>query len=199
MTHLHEKFPDTHHDATSNTLFGFWIYLMTDAVMFAALFATYAVLRGNTAGGPSGKELFSLSLAFTETFLLLTSLFTFSLARLAMDKKDLKTMILWLVATFFLGAAFLGWIGAEMSALLAKGYSWQRSGFLSAYFTLVATHALHVFVALLFMIVFAAQSLAWGFSEKVLRRFTCLQMFWSFSYLLWIFMFAIVYLKGAAT
>src|SRR5579864_5595890 len=137
-----------HHKADDRVLFGFWIYLMTDLVMFAALFATYAVLHGNTFGGPSGSKLFNLPFALTETLILLTSSFTCGLAMLAAHRNDKKQALFWLSCTFALGISFLVMEFSEFSHLFAEGNSFQRSAFLSSFFTLVGTHGLHISVGL---------------------------------------------------
>ena len=191
-----EVHPDTHHDIASNTLFGFWIYLMTDAILFATLFAAYAVLRTGTAGGPSAKELFHLPNVLIETVLLLISAFTFALAMLSVAKHRLKETTLWGVITFLLGLSFLTMVGEDFMSLIRSGNDWQRSAFLSSYWTLIGIHALHIVFGLLFMIVFFTQGFCWGFVPEVVRRLSCLKMFWFFSYFVWIFMFIIVYLIG---
>ncbi len=181
----------------SKTVFGFWVYLMTDCVLFASLFATFAVLRGNTFGGPSGADLFSLPFVLGETLLLLTSSFTMGLAVLA-TQRGLKTQVLaWLAVTVFLGAAFLTMELTEFTNLVREGNSWVRSGFLSSFFTLVGTHGLHIATGLLWIGVMAAQVYRRGLGHATLRRLTLLSMFWHFLDLIWIFIFTIVYLMGA--
>ena len=193
------QFPDTHHDIFSNTVFGFWIYLMTDAILFVSLFATYAVLRNSTAGGPSAKEIIDLNFALLETLVLLVSSFTCGLAMLAASKRRVTSMLTWLGVTFLLGVAFLTMEVADFRDLIQAGNGWQRSGFLSAYFTLIGTHGLHIATGLFFLLVFITQFAEHGFSPTVVRRFTCFSMFWYFSYVVWIFMFTLVYLLGAAS
>lgn len=180
----------------NKTIFGFWIYIMTDCVLFATLFATYAVLRGNTNGGPGGQELFSLSGVLAETLILLCSSFSCGLALLAAKAHDKKQTFAWLAVTFILGAAFLGIELAEFHHLAAEGNSWRASGFMSAFFTLVGTHGLHITVGLLWLTVMVWRIRKLGFNRTNLRRLTMFSMFWHFLDLVWIFIFTIVYLSG---
>jgi len=182
---------------TEKTVFGFWLYLMTDCVLFASLFAMFAVLHNNTFGGPAGRDLFSLPYALVETLILLTSSFVCGLAMLAVYKKQKNTAVLLFAVTFILGLAFLGMEVSEFRHLVADGNSWQRSGFLSSYFTLVGTHGLHITVGLLWMAVLIIRVMRSGFSQVAIRRLTLLSLFWHFLDLIWIFIFTIVYLVGA--
>lgn len=182
--------------ADNRTYFGFWVYLMTDCVLFASLFVTFAVLRNNTFGGPSGNQLFSMRYVLIETLLLLTSSFTCGLAILAAHKGNKKHVILLLALTFLLGLAFLAMELTEFTHLVNDGNSWRRSGFLSAFFTLVGTHGLHITVGLLWMSVMAAQIMRRGLSHVSIRKLTLLSLFWHFLDLIWIFIFTIVYLMG---
>jgi len=181
----------------TRTIFGFWVYLMTDCVLFASLFATFAVLRNNTFGGPGGDELFSLPFVLAETLILLTSSFTCGLAMLAAQRKDKRMVLIWFGVTFLLGLAFLTMEVTEFSHLVAEGNSWRRNAFLSSFFTLVGTHGLHITVGLLWMIVMMAQVFTKGLKDNVVRRLTLLSMFWHFLDIVWIFIFTIVYLAGA--
>lgn len=181
----------------SKTLLGFWIYLMTDCVLFASLFATYAVLHHNTFGGPSGSELFSLPYVLTETLILLTSSFTSGLGMLAARRLDRRQVFIWFGVTFLLGLSFLGMELSEFHRLAAEGNSWQRSGFLSAFFTLVGTHGLHITSGLLWMAVMMKQIFRHGLTTPNIRRLTLLSLFWHFLDIIWIFIFTIVYLFGA--
>jgi len=182
---------------SSKSYIGFWIYLMTDCVLFASLFATFAVLRGNTAGGPAGQDLFDLDFVLIETVLLLTSSFTCGLALIAAHANRRKYALIGLAVTFALGAGFLGMEVYEFSHLAAEGNSWQRSGFLSAFFTLVGTHGLHITVGLLWMLVLAVQVLRVGFTGSTIKRLTLFSLFWHFLDVIWILIFTIVYLMGA--
>ena len=182
----------------SKSLFGFWVYLMTDCVLFACLFAAFAVLRGNTFGGPSGHELFSLPFVLTETLILLTSSFTCGLAMLAAHAGQKRRVLAWFGITFLLGLAFLGLELSEFSKLAHEGNSWARSGFLSAFFTLVGTHGAHITSGLIWMAVLVPNAVKRGLERNSLRRLTMLSLFWHFLDVIWILIFSIVYLMGAA-
>lgn len=185
-------------EAGSKSLLGFWIYLMTDCVLFASLFATYVVLRGNTFGGPDGEQLFSLSFVLTETLILLTSSFACGMAMLAARSGQKRQVLAWFALTFLLGLAFLGMELNEFHHLVAEGNSWRRSGFLSAFFTLVGTHGLHITFGLVWMATMMRQVYLRGLKTPVVRRLTMLSMFWHFLDVIWIFIFTIVYLMGIA-
>ena len=187
-----------HQEEDSKTTFGFWIYLMTDAIVFATLFATYAVLRNNTNGGPNGQELFSLPFVLVETLILLTSSFTVGLAMLAVRRHDKRMAIIWLATTLALGAAFLTMELTEFAHLIQEGHSWRQSAFLSAFFTLVGTHGLHIFVGILWLAVMITKVVREGLGRANIRKLTLLAMFWHFLDVVWIFIFSIVYLIGAA-
>ena len=176
--------------------FGFWVYLMTDLMMFAALFAVYAVLHGNTAGGPGASALFSLPNALTETLILLTSSFTCGLALLAARSGKKNLTIAGFAVTFSLGISFLSLELREFSHLIAGGNAPQASGFLSAFFTLVGTHGLHIAAGLLWMFVAMVQVRVKGISPFTLSKLERLALFWHFLDLVWIFIFTTVYLFG---
>lgn len=182
--------------ADSKTMLGFWMYLMTDCVLFATLFATFAVLRNNTVGGPGASELFSMPFVLAETLVLLTSSFTCGLGLLAAKGGNKKHMLLWFAITFALGAAFLSLELNEFVHLASEGNSWQRSGFLSSFFTLVGTHGLHITIGLLWMGTLVFQAVRRGFTHGTLRRLTLFSLFWHFLDVVWIFIFTIVYLMG---
>jgi cytochrome o ubiquinol oxidase subunit 3 len=175
---------------------GFWIYLMTDCVLFASLFATFAVLRTATAGGPAGSDIFDLQFVLIETMLLLTSSFTVGLAVLGAERGYKKQSIFWLVLTFLLGAAFLAMELWEFKQLIGEGHGWQQSAFLSSYFVLVGTHGLHIAVGLLWMAVVIFRLLQRNFKETDVRRLSLLGLFWHFLDVIWIFIFSFVYLIG---
>jgi cytochrome o ubiquinol oxidase subunit 3 len=179
------------------SIFGFWVYLMTDCILFASLFATYAVLRTRTFGGPSGESLFSLPFALTETLILLTSSFICGLAILAARQGNKKRVITLFSLTFLLGLAFLSLEINEFHRLAAEGNSWRRSGFLSAFFTLVGTHGLHIAAGLFWMATLLPRVWRGGLGPVNLRRLTMLSLFWHFLDVIWIFIFTIVYLMGA--
>lgn len=179
------------------TNLGLWVYLMTDVVLFGCLFATYAVLYKNTVGGPSGAALFDLPFILGSTLLLLTSSFTSGLAMLAVQRGNKKHTLAWLSFTVLLGIAFLVMELMEFSHLIETGNSWERSGFLTAFFTLVGTHGLHIAVGLLWALTLMWQVLRRGFTVGVRRRLPLFSMFWHFLDVIWIFIFTLVYLMGA--
>ncbi len=180
----------------SKATFGFWIYLMTDCILFASLFATFMVLRGRTAGGPSGADIFDLPYVFGETMVLLMSSLASGLALLAAHQKNRRQTLMWLGITALLGAVFLGMELHEFRTLVAEGHSWTRSAFLSSYFGLVGTHGLHIFVGLTWLA--GTWLYVWkrSFTPRLLQRLTMFTMFWHFLDLVWIGIFTIVYLLG---
>lgn len=183
-------------EADNKTLFGFWVYVMTDCVLFASLFATYAVLHNNTFGGPGAHMLFNLPYALKETLILLTSSFTCGLGLLAARSKDKKQVLAWYIVTFGLGIAFLFLEISEFARFVHDGNGWTRSGFLSSYFTLVGTHGLHITVGLIWMLVMMTRLYKLGFSRNNIRQLTLLSIFWHFLDVVWIFIFSVVYLFG---
>lgn len=185
-----------HEEAQERTMLGFWIYLMTDLLSFAVLFAAYAVLSSNTAGGPDSKELFSLPFVLVETLILLTSSFTVGLATLAVNKNSKSQALFWFAVTFVLGAAFIGMELSEFSKLVAEGASWQRSAFLSSFFALVGTHGLHISVGLLWMFISMIMISKRGLNPFINSKLIRLSLFWHFLDVVWIFIFTIVYLYG---
>ena len=182
----------------SKTLFGFWVYLMTDCILFGTLFATYAVLHASTFGGPTARELFHLPHALAETLILLTSSFTCGLATVAAHRNDKAKVLTWFGVTFLLGVAFLTLELTEFRHLVREGNSWQRSAFLSSFFTLVGTHGAHITAGLLWIAVLMAQIIPRGLTVHTFKRLVCLSLFWHFLDVVWIFIFTIVYLMGAA-
>lgn len=185
------------HDDGSKTVFGFWIYLMSDCLIFACLFATFGVLVENVARGPSGKELFDLPYVAAETVLLLVSSFTFGVAALNVLAGNRDRVIGWLAITFILGTAFIAMEVHEFAHLIAEGAGPSRSAFLSAYFTLVSTHGLHVTAGLLWLAVMMHQTFHFGLDGVIRRRLACLSLFWHFLDLVWVCVFTFVYLRGA--
>ncbi len=182
--------------AADRHAFGFWVYLMTDLIIFGVLFAVYFVLKPNTFGGPSSNDLFSLPTALANTLVLLTSSFTCGLATLAARRGKVNQTIAWLAVTFVLGATFLTLEIAELSRFVAIGASWQRSAFLSAFFTLVGTHGLHISVGLLWIVVAIIQLKLKGLTPAVVSKLDRFTLFWHFLDIVWIFIFATVYLMG---
>jgi len=187
---------DHAHDDGSRTVLGFWIYLMSDCLIFASLFATFGVLAGSAAGGPAARDLFDLPYVATETALLLISSFTFGLASIALRAGRKEIVALWLVVTFAFGLGFIAMEVHEFTHLVEIGAGPDRSAFLSAYFTLVGTHGLHVTAGLVWLAVMIHQLFAFGLDGVVRRRLACLSLFWHFLDLVWICVFTFVYLRG---
>jgi cytochrome o ubiquinol oxidase subunit 3 len=190
--------PETHARA-EEVVFGFWVFLMSDFVLFALLFATYASMLHATAGGPGGKTLFDLKSAAIETLLLLTSSFTFGLASLAMKHNARRAPVLGLLAlTLVLGLSFLGFEVNDFLAMLARHAPPARSGFLSAFFALVPTHGLHVLAGSIWIVVMMIQVLRNGLAPDVKLRLLRLGLFWHFLDIVWIAIVSLVYLQGLA-
>ncbi|MBI5798551.1 MAG: cytochrome o ubiquinol oxidase subunit III [Candidatus Yonathbacteria bacterium] len=188
----------THHRKEAKALFGFWIYIMSDALLFGSIFATYAVLHNNTFGGPSAGELFSMPFVLTETLILLASSFTYGVASLYAHHHNAKDKALvWLLVTFLLGVSFIAMEVSEFIKLFQEGNSWQRSGFLTAFFTLVGTHGLHVTAGLIWMGGLIAQVWRRGLTVTTIGKVTTLGIFWHFLDIVCIFIFTFVYLMGA--
>jgi cytochrome o ubiquinol oxidase subunit 3 len=183
------------HDNASMTTVGFWIYLMSDCLIFAVLFATFGVLVHSTAGGPDGKRLFELPFVLGETMLLLVSSFTFGAGMLSAQVGRKKPLLAWLAVTFGLGLAFIAMELHEFSLLIHEGAGPSTSAFLSAFFTLVGTHGLHVICGLAWLVVMAHQVVRFGLDGIALRRLACLSLFWHFLDLIWICVFTFVYLR----
>jgi cytochrome o ubiquinol oxidase subunit III len=189
---------DAHHEGGGATPIGFWIYLMSDALIFATLFATYGVMRDAHAGGPTQRELFELPLVALNTAILLVSSITYGLAMVAMQRDRLRATAGWLAVTGLLGAGFLAVELHEFAQLAAEGATPQRSAFLSAFFTLVGTHGLHVFFGVVWLLVMLVQLRQRGLHPDNRRRLMCLSMFWHFLDVIWIGVFTFVYLLGVA-
>ncbi len=185
-----------HHDTGGNTVFGFWLHLMTDCILFACVFATYAVLVNHTAGGPSGKDIFELPYVLGETALLLVSSCTYGFAMIAAHRGFKGQTLAWLAATFVLGAGFIGMELNEFHHLIAEGFGPDKSAFLSSFFTLVGMHGLHVTAGLVWMIVMMLQVSRRGLTDRNNTRLMCLSLFWHFLDIVWICVFTIVYLMG---
>ena len=175
---------------------GFWLYLMGDAVIFALLFMTYSIMVGNTAGGPTGKMLFSLNNAALETALLLVSSITFGFASLATRGGDRSMVLGWLAVTFLLGAGFVFLEVREFLGMIRAGAGPDRSGFLSAFFTLVGTHGIHVSFGLVWILIMSGQVAIKGLTLPVTSRLLRLGLFWHFLDIAWVGIFSVVYLPG---
>lgn len=185
-----------HVDTIGNQVFGFWLYIMSDLVLFGTLFATFAVLGHNYAGGPTGRQLFRLTDTFVETMFLLVSSATYGLAVLALYKQRKGWVLGWLAVTFLFGMGFIGMEVKEFVHLIAEGNGPQRSGFLSAFFTLVGTHGSHVTCGLIWMAVMMVQVATKGLTPPVQSRLMRLSIFWHFLDIVWVGVFTIVYLMG---
>ncbi|HEY1608601.1 MAG TPA: cytochrome o ubiquinol oxidase subunit III [Paraburkholderia sp.] len=182
------------HANPSYSVFGFWVYLMTDCLMFASLFATFGVLGREFAGGPTAKDLFDIPGVALETAILLVSSMTYGFAMLGAHRRKSGAVVGWLIVTFVLGAMFLGLELKEFSHLVAEGAGPNRSAGLSSFFTLVGMHGLHVFLGLIWMLVMMIQVVRSGLGEREIRRLTCLSLFWHFLDVIWICVFTFVYL-----
>jgi cytochrome o ubiquinol oxidase subunit III len=176
--------------------YGFWIFLLSDIIMFSALFATYAVLSNATAGGPKGADLFNQTRVAIETACLLASSYTCGMMTLAARAEHRIGTYLGAAVTFALGAAFLSLEISEFASMAAQGATPQRSAFLSAFFTLVGCHGLHVSIGLLWLVVMMAQVAARGFRPTVRRRLLCFGLFWHTLDIIWVGIFTVVYLVG---
>jgi cytochrome o ubiquinol oxidase subunit 3 len=193
LTHAAED-----HDPRATALLGFWIYLMSDCILFAGLFASYAVLSGHVADGPTGGSLFDLPYVLTETFCLLISSFTCGLAMLAMNRERRGQTLGWLSLTFLLGLIFIGMEVHEFLRMIGEGAGPDRSAFLSGFFTLVGTHGLHVTSGLIWMAVLMSQVMLKGLTPTSHTRLACLSLFWHFLDIIWVGVFTVVYLLGVA-
>lgn len=176
--------------------YGFWIFILSDIVMFSALFAAYAVLSGNTAGGPTGAELFDLRKLFIQTMCLLLSSYTCGLGALSAERRQPERFLIFAALTFILGAAFLFLEISEFVGMIGKGAGPSRSAFLSAFFTLVGMHGAHVTIGLLWLIYIVAQVIAKGMRAAVLRGLLCFSLFWHALDIVWIGVMTLVYLMG---
>ena len=185
-----------HPDTVAMQTFGFWIYLMSDLILFATLFATFAVLGRNYAGGPTGKDLFDLPYLLGETLFLLCSSVTYGLVMLAVRDGKKKWVLMGLAVTFLLGLGFVAMEINEFHGLIAAGHGPDRSAFLSSFFTLVGTHGAHVTFGLIWMAVMIGQVAVKGLTSPVQSRLMRLSMFWHFLDIIWIGIFSIVYLMG---
>jgi cytochrome o ubiquinol oxidase subunit 3 len=197
MTHTHPSDEMTHEEAANDrVMFGFWIYLMTDLLMFAVLFAVYAVLHGNTLGGPTGRDLFSPSLALTETLILLTSSFTCGLGMIAARSGSKRRTLFWFGVTILLGLSFLGIELYEFAEFIHEGHTMRTNAFFSSFFLLVGTHGLHITSALLWALITLTYVVKRGLTESIVRKLSLLSLFWHFLDIVWIFIFTVVYLMA---
>ncbi|SDC03977.1 cytochrome o ubiquinol oxidase subunit III [Acinetobacter boissieri] len=200
LHHGNNAHDEHHHDDTDITVFGFWTYLMSDLVLFGTMFIAYVVLQSHIpAGTPTPHELFSESLSFVlvETFALLISSVTFGFAVLARYKNNVKGVLTWLMITCLFGMAFIGMELYEFHHLVEAGHGPTHSAFLSAFFTLVGTHGIHVTSGIVWMIILMLQIKKNGLTLPNTRRLACLSLFWHFLDIVWICVFSVVYLMGA--
>ncbi len=198
VEHAHDAHDDhEHHDSGSQTVLGFWFYLMTDCILFATAFAAYAVLYRNVATGVSGKEIFELPYVMGETAALLLSSITYGFAMIAGYKGNKSAVLGWLAVTFACGAVFIGMEVNEFHNLIAEGHGPNVSAFLSSFFGLVGLHGLHVTAGLIWMTVMMIEVAKTGLTGRAMTRLNCLSLFWHFLDIVWICVFTVVYLKGA--
>jgi cytochrome o ubiquinol oxidase subunit 3 len=189
---------EMNHEAEANdrVMFGFWVYLMTDLLMFAVLFAVYAVLHGNTVGGPTGSQLFSQQQALAETLILLTSSFTCGIGMIAARRGNKNQVLAWFSLTFLLGVAFLSLELQEFAEFIGEGHTLSSNAFLSSFFVLVGTHGVHIVSGLFWMLVTLVFVLVRGLDRHLVRKLALLSLFWHFLDIVWIFIFTIVYLMA---
>jgi cytochrome o ubiquinol oxidase subunit 3 len=177
--------------------YGFWIFLLSDIILFSTLFATYAVLRGHTDGGPSGRELFGLRHAAIETVILLFSSYACGLGAMAMNRRRMSAFYGWFALTFVLGATFVRLEATEFAQLVAQGAGPARSAFLSAFYSLVGLHGIHVSLGLVWLTFLMAQTAHRGLADFVRRRLLCFSLYWHALDIIWVALLTMVYLMGA--
>lgn len=188
MTHINEQ--------REKSSLGFWLYIMTDLMLFASFFATFMILRHNTNGGPGSNDIFDITLVLTETAILLVSTYLCALAYLSLRHKKYINFWQYFTGTLLAGSVFLGLEISEFAALVRDGHSWQVSAFLSSFFALVGLHGAHILVGLIWGIVLAVAIKQRGVNEHIIRKFSLFAMFWHFLDIIWIFIFTIVYVLG---
>ena len=190
--------PEAHDDIATRT-FGFWLYMMSDALIFAGLFASYGVLDHsfNTAGGPGPRQIVHPLEGFWQTLAVMTSVFAYSLASVAMKMRSRPGVILYITIALVLGLVFLGLELGDFARLIAEGAGPDRSGFLSIFFVLIATHGLHMAFGILWMLVMIVQVARAGFTSNIVARLLNLRMFWQFQASVWVCVYVFVYLRGA--
>lgn len=191
-----EKYPDGHHDTYSKTVFGFWLYLITDFVLFATMFAAYAVLNKSFFGGPEPKELFNLSYTCVQSYVMLFAAVCAGFGGAMVHRRHAKGAIFFFILTFILGLVFSIMQMKEVVDLVRIGHSWQVSAYLSIFFSIILTYFAHVVIALLWTIVLIVPVFVYGIDAFSMRRLTCLRMFWQFLNIVWVFIFTIIYLLG---
>ncbi len=189
--------PMNKHDDIQTTSLGFWLYLMTDCLLFASLFATFAVLRGATAGGPSAQDIVDMNYVLIQTMALLFSSLTAGLALLTVRRNHTMQALSWLGATIMLGGVFLVMEINEFSTLISEGHTWEISAFLSAFFTLVGTHGIHITFGLIWAIILGILLIRGGIGHSLTKKMTIFTLFWHFLDIIWIFIFTFVYALGS--
>lgn len=192
LHHLHHR-----NEADSIDVFGFWLYIMTDCILFGTLFAAFAVLHSMSSFGPSLKSHIDLHYALVETFFLLGSNFTFGMGIISMYKNKVGVLRVWMILTFILGACFVGMELHEFISLWHEGLTWHVSSAISSFYVLVGTHGLHVTIGLIWILLMTIQVSVFGINSVTKKRFTYLGLFWNFLEIVWIFVFTVVYLLGA--
>jgi cytochrome o ubiquinol oxidase subunit 3 len=192
--HAHDHGHEGHHDLEELRMMGFWIFLNTDCILFGSLFATFAVVHGNFAGGPLFSDMFEMPGVIAETFILLTSSFTSGLAVLSMNRGDRKGLMSWLAVTVILGASFITLEVTEFVKLVHEGVKISTSASWSSFYTLVGTHGLHVSVGLVWMTSIVLQLAKHGITPVTRRKVSIVSLYWHFLDVVWIFVFTIVYL-----
>lgn len=195
LTEHHDH--DHHHNADQIDIFGFWIYIMSDLILFSCLFATFIILFKNTWNGFGMKQVTELPYVLAETLFLLASSFTYGMAILSMYKDRTKAVMTWLIVTFILGASFVVMEVNEFHHIISIGHGPETSGAMTSFFSLVGTHGLHVSMGLFWMLVMLIQIAKFKLSPAIKRRLTYLGLFWAFLDIVWIFVFTIVYLMGS--
>lgn len=186
-----------HQEDYEKTLFGFWVYLITDFMLFGSLMAVYIVLDTNTFGGPSAKDLFNIPFALIQSLLMLFVAFASGMGSLKAHERNMRATLVYFLITGFISSVFLVRIFQEFGHVQSLGFSWKDSGFLSAYYSLNGIFALHVILGLIWTVLCLIFVYLKGFHDVSLKRISCLKMFWQFLNIVWIFVFAIVYLLGA--
>ncbi|WP_343377650.1 cytochrome o ubiquinol oxidase subunit III [Buchnera aphidicola (Formosaphis micheliae)] len=180
----------------SKQCFGFWLYLMSDCILFATLFAVYFIMKNNTAYGPSGQDIFQFTTVVFESIALLLSTITYTIAKISIYRKKEIQSILFLLFTLFFGLIFIIFECREFYSLILKGYGPSRSGFLSAFFTIIVTHGFHIFCGIVWILILLLQIIKFGITRIIEIRISCLGLFWHFLDIVWICIFTFVYLIG---
>lgn len=187
---------DDHHHTTSKTLFGIWVFVLTDCILFSSILVSYQVLHNNTFGGVNLADIASLPYTYVQTLALLLSSLTYGISTWCVYRGKRGSAMFWVALTFLLGLVFMGMEIHEFSTLIAQGNDWTRSAFLSSFFLVVGAHGFHVLCGLLWMVVMLVQMKTQGLTYTIERRLACLGIFWHFLDIIWVFIFTLVYLMG---